>query len=129
MPPASRRSTSHSSRCPRGSAMWRGTTPPLSRLRSTRASPPCCWSQCRARRAVLEVTEEEDVQARAMAAGNRLAKALEALPGVTGVRGLGLLMAVELKSAGSAKEVAAAALEASLVVNPVTDSALRLAPS
>jgi acetylornithine/succinyldiaminopimelate/putrescine aminotransferase len=40
-----------------------------------------------AARAVLAVMEEEDVPARATAAGARLAAALEALPGVTSVRG------------------------------------------
>jgi acetylornithine/N-succinyldiaminopimelate aminotransferase len=44
------------------------------------------------------------------------------------VRGAGLLVAAEL-DAPVAKQVAAAALEAGLVVNPVTDTALRLAPS
>jgi acetylornithine/N-succinyldiaminopimelate aminotransferase len=81
-----------------------------------------------AARAVLEVMEAEDIPLRAERAGKRLADALSALPGVTAVRGLGLLLAVELQASGTAKEVAAAALAAGLVVNPVTDSALRLAP-
>jgi acetylornithine aminotransferase len=54
--------------------------------------------------------------------------ALASLPGIRSVRGLGLLIAAELEGA-VAKEVASAALSAGLVVNPVTDSALRLAPS
>ncbi len=54
--------------------------------------------------------------------------ALRSLPGVRSVRGLGLLVAAELDRA-EAKEVASAALSAGLVVNPVTESALRLAPS
>ena len=44
------------------------------------------------------------------------------------VRGAGLLLALELEGK-RAKTVAADALDAGLVVNPVTDSALRLAPS
>lgn len=82
-----------------------------------------------AARAVLAVMEAEDAPARATAAGARLSKALEALPGVTNVRGLGLLLAVELAATGTAKDVAARALAAGLVMNAVTDSALRLAPS
>ena len=81
-----------------------------------------------AARAVLRVMEESDVPARARAAGKRLTDALTPLPGVTGVRGLGLLLAAELADP-VAKEVAARALEAGLVVNAVTDGALRLAPS
>jgi predicted acetylornithine/succinylornithine family transaminase len=81
-----------------------------------------------AARAVLAVMEAEDIPARAERAGKRLAHALTALPGVGAVRGLGLLLAAELVDEGTAKSVAAAALDAGLVVNPVTDSALRLAP-
>ena len=82
-----------------------------------------------AARAVLEVMESEDVPARARRAGDRLTAALRAVPGVADVRGLGLLIAVELDRAHPAGPVAAAALDAGLVVNPVTASALRLAPS
>ncbi|TML61326.1 MAG: acetylornithine transaminase [Actinobacteria bacterium] len=81
-----------------------------------------------AARAVLQVMEDEDVPARAAAAGARLASALAALAGVKEVRGLGLLVGAELESA-DAREVAAAALAAGLVVNPVSERALRLAPS
>jgi acetylornithine/N-succinyldiaminopimelate aminotransferase len=81
-----------------------------------------------AARAVLEVMEAEDVPARARAAGERLRAGLGALPGVAGVRGLGLLLGVELAD-GDAPTVAAALLEAGVVVNAVTPTALRLAPS
>ncbi|MDQ6836750.1 MAG: aminotransferase class III-fold pyridoxal phosphate-dependent enzyme, partial [Actinomycetota bacterium] len=54
---------------------------------------------------------------------------LRALRGVSDVRGLGLLLAVELVDGQSAREVAARALDAGLVINPVTAGALRLAPS
>jgi predicted acetylornithine/succinylornithine family transaminase len=80
-----------------------------------------------AARAVLRVMEEEDVPARAVAAGARLTKALEATDGVAAVRGLGLLLAAEL-SAPVAKQVAADALAAGLVLNAVNDQSLRLAP-
>ncbi|HUP71319.1 MAG TPA: acetylornithine transaminase [Acidimicrobiales bacterium] len=81
-----------------------------------------------AARAVLKTMEDENVPARAAAAGERLAKALSALPGVIEVRGLGLLLGVELAPGNSAKETAARALDNGLVVNPVTLTALRLAP-
>ena len=82
-----------------------------------------------AARAVLAVMEAEDVPDRATRAGARLTTALEALAGIRGVRGLGLLVAAELTLSGTAREVAARCLEYGLVVNAVTDSALRLAPS
>ena len=87
-----------------------------------------------AARAVLRVMEEEDVPARAAAGGARLSKALEALPGVAEVRGPGLLIAAELDTAvldgheGGAKGVQLRLLEAGLVTNAVTASALRFAP-
>lgn len=82
-----------------------------------------------AARAVLEVMEREDVPARASRAGARITEAVSALDGVTGVRGLGLLLAVELADTTSAPAVAARALDAGLIVNAVTPGALRLAPS
>jgi predicted acetylornithine/succinylornithine family transaminase len=81
-----------------------------------------------AARATLAVMEAENVPARARVAGQRLQHDLARLPGVQSVRGVGLLLAVEL-TGKRAKRVAALALDAGLVVNPVTESALRLAPS
>jgi acetylornithine/succinyldiaminopimelate/putrescine aminotransferase len=81
-----------------------------------------------AARATLAVMEAEDVPARATRAGARLAEGLAGLPSVTSVRGRGLLLAAELADRPS-KEVAAAALERGLVVNAVTPTAIRLAPS
>jgi acetylornithine/succinyldiaminopimelate/putrescine aminotransferase len=60
--------------------------------------------------------------------GGELTGAVSAVPGVAGVRGLGLLVAVELDEGIDAKAVAAACLEAGLVLNAVTPTALRLAP-
>ena len=82
-----------------------------------------------AARAVLAVMEDEDVPARAEAAGGRLRKRLEALDGVTSVRGLGLLLAAELAPGLEAAAVAAQALDAGLVVNAVATTTLRFAPS
>jgi acetylornithine aminotransferase len=72
--------------------------------------------------------EDEGVPVRALARGRYLTEALKRLPGVADVRGAGLLIAAELEGK-VAKPVAAAALDAGLVVNPVTESALRFAPS
>ena len=81
-----------------------------------------------AARAVLRVMEAEDVPTKAARAGARITEACMQLPGVVGVRGAGLLLGVELDGP-DAREVAAAALDAGLVVNGVTPTTLRLAPS
>jgi len=80
-----------------------------------------------AARAVLAVMEREDAPARATRAGARLSEALLALPGVSSVRGLGLLIAAELTEANG-PETAAACLQAGLVVNGITPTAVRFAP-
>ncbi|HUQ62621.1 MAG TPA: acetylornithine transaminase [Acidimicrobiales bacterium] len=81
-----------------------------------------------AARAVLRVMETEDVPARARRAGAYLRAGLESIPAITSTRGMGLLLAAELDGRASAP-VALAALEAGLLVNPVTPTALRMAPS
>jgi acetylornithine aminotransferase len=48
---------------------------------------------------------------------------------VAGVRGLGLLLAVQLAEGIDARTVAADLLAAGVIVNAVTPTALRLAPS
>ena len=83
----------------------------------------------RAALAVLEVMERENVPERAARAGIRLTEALAKLDGVADVRGAGLLIAAELTAAHDAKEVAQRCLDGGLVVNAVTASALRFAPS
>jgi predicted acetylornithine/succinylornithine family transaminase len=82
-----------------------------------------------AARAVLEIMQNERVDERAETTGQALTEALQGLPGVHDVRGAGLLIAVELEAAHPAGAVAAAALDAGLVVNAVTPTAIRLAPS
>jgi len=81
-----------------------------------------------AAQAVLQVMEEIDAPGRAAALGSYLGEKLAELPGVASVRGLGLLVAAELVH-GGAGQVAAGCLQRGLVVNAVTPSALRLAPS
>ena len=77
--------------------------------------------------ATLAVMEAEDVCGRARRAGARLAAGLDGLPGVLDVRGAGLLLAARL-SGDDAKEVAAGALAAGLLVNAVRPDAVRVAP-
>ncbi|MGH9276137.1 MAG: aspartate aminotransferase family protein [Acidimicrobiales bacterium] len=81
-----------------------------------------------AARAVLAVMEAEDVPGRARHAGERITAGALALDGVAAVRGLGLLLAIELDG-HDAKEVATRLLELGAIVNAVTPTALRLAPS
>ncbi len=88
-----------------------------------------------AARAVLDVMEAEDVPTRAERAGGRITDALTGSPGVAAVRGAGLLLAVELdlpegRLAGDvAADLLAGKHGTRVVVNAVTPTALRLAPS
>jgi predicted acetylornithine/succinylornithine family transaminase len=81
-----------------------------------------------AAKAVLAELQRIDAPATARRAGDRLMEALRGAPGVGDVRGLGLLVAAELEPGRDAKAVASACLDAGLVVNAVTPTALRLAP-
>ncbi|HEX7097480.1 MAG TPA: aminotransferase class III-fold pyridoxal phosphate-dependent enzyme, partial [Acidimicrobiales bacterium] len=85
-----------------------------------------------AARAVLAVMESIDAPALAEKRGGQLRDRLANVAGVLSVRGMGLLLGVELDPdvlrGRSAKDVAAACLGAGLVLNGVTDTALRLAP-
>jgi predicted acetylornithine/succinylornithine family transaminase len=83
----------------------------------------------RAALAVLDVMEAEDVPARAARAGEQLTTALAALPKVVDVRGPGLLLAAELAPGVDAAAVVRACLDRGLVLNAVTPTALRFAPS
>jgi predicted acetylornithine/succinylornithine family transaminase len=85
-----------------------------------------------AARAVLRVMQDIDAPALSAANGARLAEKLRAVPGVVAVRGLGMLLGVELSpdvlDGRQAKDVANACLDAGLVVNGVTPTAVRFAP-
>ncbi len=80
-----------------------------------------------AARAVLAEMERIDAPTAAARAGERLQQLLAGVPGVREVRGLGLLLAVELDG-HDAREVTSRLLDRGLVVNAVTATALRLAP-
>ncbi len=86
-----------------------------------------------AARAVLRVMQEENVPLLAQVAGAQFAQQLQVLPAVVQVRGLGLLLAVELDEdllgEAAATRAAAQLLDQGVVVNAVTPTAIRLAPS
>ena len=82
-----------------------------------------------AARAVLSVMEAEDVPRLARDAGAYLTEKLGGIDGIKQVRGAGLLVAAELEEGKRAADVASSALQLGLVVNAVTATALRLAPS
>ncbi len=77
---------------------------------------------------VLDVMERDDVPGLAAKAGEYLSRSLAQLDGVTSVRGRGLLLAAELEPGREAIIVASGCLQAGLIVNAVTPSALRFAP-
>ncbi len=76
---------------------------------------------------VLEIMERDDLPARAARLGETMTDALSSLPRVTGVRGLGCMLAAELDGEIS-KDVAACAADAGLLVNAITPTALRFTP-
>jgi len=78
--------------------------------------------------AVLAEMRRIDAPRLAAERGAVLSTKLSALPGVAGVRGAGLLLAVELVAGLDAKAVYSRLLERGLVTNAVTATALRLAP-
>lgn len=81
--------------------------------------------------AVLRTMEAIDAPTLAVARGEELAGQLLGIDGVIETRGLGLLLAAELDTGAIGRngpEIATACLEAGLVVNGVTATAVRLAP-
>ena len=77
--------------------------------------------------ATIEVVERDDLIGNAERIGEYLSTAFGALAGVADVRGAGLLIAVELAS-GDAAGAAAALREQGVIVNAVSETALRLCP-
>lgn len=78
--------------------------------------------------AVLAEMRRIDAPALAASRGAYLQDRLARLPGVAAVRGRGLLLAAELADGREAKSVYTELLRRGLVTNPVTATALRLAP-
>jgi predicted acetylornithine/succinylornithine family transaminase len=77
---------------------------------------------------VLDVMQALDVPRRAEQAGARLASGVAQLPGVSSVRGLGLLLGAELEEGRDARATVERCLEVGLVLNAVTPTTIRLAP-
>jgi acetylornithine/N-succinyldiaminopimelate aminotransferase len=79
--------------------------------------------------AVLETVERDGLLDNVGKVGDQLRRGVESLgdPLVAGVRGRGLLLAIELTTP-VATQAASAALDAGFIVNPVSSDALRLAP-
>ena len=82
---------------------------------------------CAGALAVLDAVEDEDLIGNAQRIGERLERSLVALDGVAAVRGAGLLRAVEL-AGGDAAGAATALRAEGVLVNAVTETALRIAP-
>ena len=78
--------------------------------------------------AVIDELRRIDAPRLARERGAELSAKLAAVPGVAGVRGTGLLLAVELAAGIDAKVVYSALLQRGIVTNAVTATALRLAP-
>ena len=81
-----------------------------------------------AARKVLEVMQREDVPGRAERAGAALRSGLAGRADIAEIRGMGLLLGLELVAI-DAKAVCAELLAQGVVVNAVTPTAIRLAPS
>jgi acetylornithine aminotransferase len=77
--------------------------------------------------AVLRTIEAEGLLDHATKLGERLRDGLHQ-PGVTEVRGAGLLIGLDLEPASRAKQVATAAARRGFIVNDVTPDRIRLAP-
>ena len=86
---------------------------------------------CTAALTTLAVIEEEGLLKRAAQLGDRLrtdfAKALEGHPGVTGIRGDGLMIGIELDR--PCGELVARAMERGLLINVTADKVVRLLPA
>jgi predicted acetylornithine/succinylornithine family transaminase len=84
-------------------------------------NPVSCAAAC----AVLDAIDEE-LLANVRTMGERLASGLRELPGITEVRGAGLLIGADVE--GSAADVAAAALEHRLLITTCGSGSIRLSP-
>lgn len=82
---------------------------------------------CAAANAVLDEIEDRDLLANTLARSDQLVSGLSALPGVSSVRGRGLLLAAVLDDP-RAGDVVSASLEGCLIVNAVRPDAVRFAP-
>lgn len=93
---------------------------------STFAGGPIC---ARAALAALALCSDPGVLANVRERGRQLEREGLALEGVTGIRRRGLMAGLELEEGLVAADVATAALEAGVVVNPPNPSTIRLLPA
>jgi acetylornithine aminotransferase len=82
---------------------------------------------CAAANAVLDVIESKKLMQSAKVFERKIKKSLSNTPGVSQVRGRGLLLGIEL-TAPIAKKVATSMLEAGIIVNAANDQTIRIAP-
>jgi acetylornithine aminotransferase len=82
---------------------------------------------CAAANAVLDVIESKKLMQSAKVFEKKIKKTISAVPGVSEVRGRGLLLGIELTTP-NAKKVAASMLEAGVIVNAANDQTIRIAP-
>lgn len=82
---------------------------------------------CAAANAVLDVIESKKLLKSAQMFEKRIKKGLAQTEGVKEIRGRGLLIGIELEEPIS-KQVAAALLDAGVIVNPANPTAIRIAP-
>lgn len=82
---------------------------------------------CAAANAVLDVIESKNLMKSARVFEKKIKKSISAVPGVSEVRGRGLLIGIELRTP-IAKKVAASMLEAGVIVNAANDQTIRIAP-
>jgi acetylornithine/N-succinyldiaminopimelate aminotransferase len=78
--------------------------------------------------ATIDEMQRIDAPATARRQGERLAGAMAAVPGVSGVRGAGLMLGVELDSGLDARAIYSDLLDHGLIVNAVDPSTIRLVP-
>lgn len=82
----------------------------------------------RAALAALEVTDDEALLARVTEVGQRMRDRVAQLPGVTGVRGRGLMIGFDLEAGGAPDLVGAALADQRVVINATGPETVRLLP-
>jgi acetylornithine aminotransferase len=82
---------------------------------------------CAAANAVLDVIENKKLMQGAKAFEKEIKKNLSGTPGVSEIRGRGLLLGIELTTF-TAKQVASAMLDAGVIVNAANERTIRIAP-
>jgi acetylornithine aminotransferase len=82
---------------------------------------------CAAANAVLDVIESKKLMQSTRVFERKIKKSVSHIPGVSEVRGRGLLLGIELNSP-IAKQVATAMLDAGVIVNAANEQTIRIAP-